>query len=104
LSLATPAGYKVVGVSNGHRGPEIEADPLMIAGRAGNLSQSKGYIRLCLQIKIHVGVDRKGVEALPADAPPFPVGPHEPFIETEARLFTDGTLNRVEAPFHFLLS
>ncbi len=49
-------------------------------------------------------MDRKGVEALLADAPPIPVGPHEPFIDPKAGLFADGTLDRVQAPFYFLLS
>jgi hypothetical protein len=49
-------------------------------------------------------MDRKGVEAFFADAPPFTVGSHEPFINREAGRFANRALHRAEAPFNFLLS
>lgn len=49
-------------------------------------------------------MDREGVKALLADAPPVPVWPHKPLIDGEVGLFADGTGDRVEPPFHFLLS
>jgi hypothetical protein len=48
-------------------------------------------------------MDGKGVEAFLADAPPFTVGTHEPFIDPKSGLFTNCALDRAEAPFHFLL-
>lgn len=49
-------------------------------------------------------MDRKGVETFLADAPPVTVGSHEPLVDGEAGLFADGTLDRVQASFNFLLS
>ena len=49
-------------------------------------------------------MDREGIEALLADAPPVTIGSHEPFIDSEAGLFADGALDRVQPPFDFLLS
>lgn len=49
-------------------------------------------------------MDREGVEAFLADAPPVTIGSHEPFVDGEAGLFADGALDRVQAPFYFLLS
>lgn len=49
-------------------------------------------------------MDREGVEAFLADAPPVTIGSHEPFIDCEARLFADGARDRVQPPFNFLLS
>ncbi len=75
----------------------------MIACRAGNLFQPKRYIGLRPQIEFHVGMDREGVEALLADAPPVSVWSHKPFIDAEVGLFADGTLDCVQPPFYFLL-
>jgi hypothetical protein len=49
-------------------------------------------------------MDGEGVEAFLADAPPVTVGSHEPFVNGKAGLFTDGALDRIQAPFYFLLS
>jgi hypothetical protein len=49
-------------------------------------------------------MDREGVEAFLADASPITVDSHEPFVDGEAGLFADGALDRVQAPFYFLLS
>ena len=76
----------------------------MVAGRAGNLLQVKRHVRLCPDIKLHIGIDGEGVEAFFADAPPVTVGSHEPFVDGKAGLFADGALDRVQAPFYFLLS
>jgi hypothetical protein len=38
LPLAALTRDEIEGISDGQRGPEIEAHPLMIAGCAGNLS------------------------------------------------------------------
>jgi len=48
-------------------------------------------------------MDREGVKALLADAPPVSVWPHKPFIDGEVGLFADSTGDRVEPPFYFLL-
>lgn len=104
LPLTGLAGHEIIGVSYGHRGSEIQDYPSMVTGGAGNLFQSVGHVRLCAQIKLHVGMDRKSVVAFLADAPPFTVRPHESFIDPEAGLFTNGAGYRAEAPFHFLLS
>lgn len=76
----------------------------MVAGRAGNRLQVKRHVRLCPEIKLHIGMDREGVEAFLADAPPVTIGSHEPFIDGKAGLFADSALDRVQAPFYFLLS
>lgn len=75
----------------------------MVAGRAGNLLQVKRHVRLCPEIKLHIGMDGEGVEALLADAPPVTVGPHESFINPEAGLFADSALHRTKTAFDFLL-
>ena len=49
-------------------------------------------------------MDRKGVEAFLADAPPVAIGSHKPFVNGKAGLFANGALDRVQAPFYFLLS
>lgn len=76
----------------------------MVAGRAGNLLQVKRHVRLCSEIKLHIGMDGEGVEAFLADAPPVTVGPHESFINGKTGLFADGALDRVQTSFYFLLS
>ncbi len=76
----------------------------MVAGRAGNLLQVKRHVRLCPDIKLHIGIDGEGVEAFFADAPPVTIGSHEPFVDGKAGLFADGALDRVQTPFYFLLS
>lgn len=76
----------------------------MVARRAGNLFQPKRHIGLGAKVKFHVGMDREGVETLLADATPITVGSHEPFVDGEVGLFADGALDRVQAPFHFLLA
>ena len=76
----------------------------MVAGRAGNLLQVKRHVRLCPEIKLHIGMDGEGVKALLADASPVTVGPHESFINTEAGLFADSALHRTETAFDFLLA
>jgi hypothetical protein len=48
-------------------------------------------------------MDREGVEALLADAPPVSVWSHKPFIDAEVGLFADGTWDCVQPPFYFLL-
>ncbi len=75
----------------------------MIARGAGDFFQPKRDIGLRPQIEFHVGMDREGVEALLADAPPLTVGSHEPFIDGEIGLFADGTGDCVEPSFYFLL-
>lgn len=75
----------------------------MIAGRARDLLEPEWYIRLCPQIKLHVGIDWKCVKALLADAPPVAVSSHGSFINGKARLLTDGAWDCVQSPFHFLL-
>lgn len=75
----------------------------MIARGAGDFFQPKRDIGLRPEIEFHVGMDREGVEALLADAPPISVRPHKPFIDGEVRLFADGTADCVEPSFHFLL-
>ncbi len=76
----------------------------MVTGRARNLLQVKRHIRLCPEIKLHIGMDGEGVEAFLADAPPVTVGSHEPFVNGKTGLFADGALDRIQAPFYFLLS
>lgn len=76
----------------------------MVAGRAGNLLQAKRHVRLCPEIKLHIGMNREGVEAFLTDTPPVTVCSHEPFVNGKAGLFADGALDCVEAPFYFLLS
>lgn len=76
----------------------------MVAGRAGNLLQVKRHVRLCPDIKLHIGIDGEGVEAFFADAPPVTIGSHEPFVDGKAGLFADGALDRAQTPFYFLLS
>ena len=49
-------------------------------------------------------MDREGVEAFLADAPPVTVGSHEPFVDREVGLFADGALDSVQATFYLLLS
>ena len=75
----------------------------MITRRAGNLFQAKRHVRLCPEIKLHVGMDREGVETLLADGPPVSVWPHKPFIDGEVGLFADGTGDRIQSPLYFLL-
>ena len=76
----------------------------MVAGRAGNRLQVKRHVRLCPEIKLHIGMDGEGIKALLADASPVTVGSHEPFVNGKAGLFADGAVDRVQAPFYFLLS
>jgi hypothetical protein len=76
----------------------------MVAGRAGNLLQVKRHVRLCPEIKLHIGIDRERVEAFLAEASPVTVGSHEPFVDGKTGLFADGALDCVQAPFYFLLS
>ena len=76
----------------------------MVAGRAGNLLQVKRHVRLCPEIKLHIGIEGEGVEAFLADAPPVTVGSHGPFVNGKTGLFADGALDRVQTPFYFLLS
>ena len=75
----------------------------MIAGGAGDLLEPEWHIWLCPQIKLHVGMDWKRIEALLADAPPVSVSSHRAFIDGKARLLTDRAWDRVQPPFHFLL-
>ena len=75
----------------------------MIARRAGNLFEPQRYIWLCSKIELHIGIDRKRIEALLADPPPVTVWPHKPFIDGEVGLFAHGALDRIQAPFDFLL-
>ena len=67
----------------------------MVAGCAGNLLQVKRHVRLCPEIKLHIGMDGEGVEAFLAEAPPVTVGSHEPFVNGKAGLFADGALDCV---------
>ena len=103
LPLTALAGHEVIGISHGYCGSEVEVDPTMAAGCAGNLLQAKRHVWLCPEIKFHIGMDGEGVEAFLADAPPLTVGSHEPFIDGEVGLFADGTWDCVKPPFHFLL-
>lgn len=75
----------------------------MIARRARNLFQPQRHIRLCAKVKFHVGVYWEGVEAFLADAAPVTIRPHKPFIDGEVGLFAHGALDRIQAPFDFLL-
>ena len=76
----------------------------MVAGRAGNLLQVKRHVRLCPDIKLHIGIDGEGVETFFADAPPVTIGSHGPFVNGKIGLFADGALDRAQTPFYFLLS
>jgi len=71
----------------------------MVAGRAGDLLESIGHVRLSAEIEFHIGVNRKAVETFLADAPPFPVGVHESLVDPKAAAFTDGTLDRGKPGF-----
>jgi hypothetical protein len=104
LPLTGLARHEIIGVAHRHRSSEIQTDPPMVTGGAGNLFQSIGHVRLCAQIKLHVGMDRKSVVAFLADAAPFTVVPHEPFIDSETGRFTNGAGYRAKTPFYFLLS
>jgi hypothetical protein len=104
LPLAALASHKIERFPHGHGGPEIKGDSLMVASRAGNFFQAKRDIGLRLQIEIHVGVHREGVETFFADAAPIAVASHKPFVNAETRLFTDGTSHCAESLFYFLLS
>lgn len=75
----------------------------MIARCTGNLFQSKRHIGLCAKVKLHIGMNREGVEAFLADATPVAVRPHKPFIDGEVGLFTHGALDRIQSLFHFPL-
>ena len=104
LPFAALAGDEVDRFPNRQRGAKVEVDPTMTAGRAGNLLQAKRHVRLCPEIKLHIGMDRERVETFLADASPVTVGSHESFVNGKAGLFADGTLDRVQATFYFLLS
>jgi len=75
----------------------------VIAGRAGNLLESERHIGLCPKVKFHVGMHRKGVETLLADAPPVTIWPHKSFIDGEVGPFAYGALDRIQSTFYFLL-
>ena len=75
----------------------------MIARRAGDFLESQRYIGLGPEVELHVGIDRKRVEALLAEPSPISVRSHESFINGEAGLFADGAGDCVQAPFNFLL-
>ena len=76
----------------------------MVARGAGDFLEPEGYIGLCSEIELHVGVDRKRVEALLTEPSPVTIRPHKPFINGETRLFADGAGDRVQTSFDFLLS
>ena len=76
----------------------------MIANRTGYFLEPEWHIWLCAKIEFHVRVDRKRVKTFLANGSPVPVSPHESFIDGKARLLADGAGNRVQPPFHFLLS
>lgn len=76
----------------------------MIACCAGNFLEPERHIRLCPDIKLHIGIDREGVKALLADTSPIAVSSHKPFIDGKTRLFADGAWDCVQPLFHFLLS
>ena len=97
-------GHKIKGLTDRQDNPEIKRHSLFFACGAGNGLQVVGNIRLRPLVKFHIGMDREGVEAFLADAPPVTVGSHEPFIDGEAGLFAHGALDRVQAPFDFLRS
>jgi len=74
----------------------------MIAGRAGNVLESIGHVRLGAEIEFHISIDGEAVEAFFTDAPPFPVGFHQSLIDPKTTAFADGALNRGEPGFDSL--
>lgn len=99
--MAIAACHEINRFADGHGDAKIETDSPLIAGRAGNLLQAVGYIRLCTQIKFHVRIDRKAVMAFLADPAPLTVSLHKASVNAKVRLFADRTMDRGEALLNF---
>ena len=75
----------------------------MVAGRAGDFLEPERHIGLGSGIELHIDIDRKGIEALLAETSPVPVSSLESLVDGKAGLFADGTGDRIQALFDFLL-
>jgi hypothetical protein len=93
-------GYEVKRLSNGQDDPKIEIDAVLLALRAWDALYQIGNIRLGPLIKLHVGVDGKGIAAGQAYPLAFTVGLHGAPIDAELILFAnsapDGTQTRFD--------
>jgi len=82
--FAAVAGQEIDRLSDGHGGAKIEAQALVIAGRAGHLLEPVGDIRLCAQVELHIRVNGEAVEAFFADAPPLTIRLCKALVDSEA--------------------
>jgi hypothetical protein len=97
-----PAAHKVKRLADGHHNAEIEIHPKALALGAGNLPQYVGDIGLGALIKLHIGMNRKGVVTLDARAFPSAIRLHTAAIDAEAIGLANGASDRTEARFNLL--
>lgn len=91
--MTVRAGDKIHRLPNREHRPKIQRNSPVLARGTGNFLEPIGNIRLSLQIKIHVGVDRKSIKTIPAYSFPFTIFRDTPAIDPKAILFTNRTVH-----------
>ncbi len=95
-------GHKIKRLPHGHDNAKIKRDPPIAAQGTGNFSEPVFHVRLGLEIKLHIRVDRKVIIAVQADALPFPVVLHGSAINAKPTLFAYGAFCMAEAVLNVL--
>ncbi len=96
------AGHKIKRLPHGHDNAKVKRDPPMAVQGTGNCSEPVLHVRLGLEIKLHIRVDRKVIRAVQADALPFPVVLHGSAINAKPTLFAYGAFCMAESVLNVL--
>ena len=95
-------GHKIKRFPYRHHNSEIKVDSMVLALGTSNGLHNIWHIRLGSLVKLHIGMDRKGVAALQTRALPFAVGLHAATVNTESVGLTNCALHGAQTRFHLL--
>lgn len=90
---AGSAADKVIGLPDGQDNPEFQIHSPRLALRTGNRAHGVGDIRLCPEVKLHIGVDRKVVPTFLADPFALSVSLKGAWIDPKLIGLADGAAN-----------
>lgn len=100
LSVACAARHEIDCLSDRHRDAEVERYATMLTIWTRNFLEPVRNIRLCSQIKFHVGIYRKAVAAFEAHPTTFSVRLQSPSINAECIRLADRALYAGQALFY----
>lgn len=89
-------GHEIAGLPHGHGDAKVERDPALMAMGTHNVFESIGNVRLGLEIKLHIRIDRKVIMAVQTQCFPVPVVSDGSAVNGKPTLFANGALRETE--------